>query len=160
MKRILLMAIVAITLLIPSPVAAEDSLTVTAKCNGKWVNVSHGADLSQGLVYFSRDNSYFYGPVVLSGFVPDIGGGYASVDYDVDIFVEMRDGGSLTGYNVLAKGQVRTPTCAETPRPTTAPEKPVVTIAPPLAIPTPVAPPQPAVEDLVSSIPFREPYVG
>lgn len=111
LRRIMFLALAAFAFT-SSPVAAETTrLTVTAQCSGKWVSVSHGVDLTKGMAFFSRNGSYWYGPIVLDSFVPDTGGGYAHVDYDVDIFVEMRDSSLVTGYKTLAAGKVRTPAC-------------------------------------------------
>lgn len=115
MRRMVCAAIMVAALLLPSSAGAAGTLDVTAVCNGKWVSVAHGADLTNGAVFFSRDGRSWIGPVALESFVPDVGGGYAHVDYDVDIWVQQRD----TSAKVLAEGKVHTPICGgEDIRPT------------------------------------------
>lgn len=127
LKRIMLLAALAIVGA-PATAAADDTLKVSAQCSGKWVSVTHGVDLTKGQAFFSRNGSYWYGPIVLDSFVPDIGGGYAHVDYDIDIYVQMRDSSSTTGYRVLASGKVHTPICGgEDVRPTTTTVPPTTT---------------------------------
>lgn len=128
LKRIILLAALALVGAPATADAADDTLKVSAQCSGKWVSVTHGVDLAKGQAFFSRDGSYWYGPIVLETFVPDIGGGYAHVDYDIDIYVQMRDSSSTADYRVLAAGKVHTPVCGgEDVRPATTTVPPTIT---------------------------------
>lgn len=129
---------------------APGGVDAAARCEGKWVVVEVNEPSTSVVVATWGGKSVMVG----NRFIPDIGGGNAAGDYDIDITLEVR-ASTKADAAVLRTGTVHTPNCAPKPAAvTTTTAPPTTTLAAVSAKRVTVAyDPWPAIVEAVRALP-------